>query len=88
MGFRFEIMSVSKLPRACIGVLDGRLVDGSVVAGMTAELIHDGERLPIHIKGLVLGSVSPGADVLSLTVDLRQEAVGLASIGDLIVSTS
>lgn len=88
MGFRFEIMSVSKLPRAYIGVLDGKLVDGSVVAGMTAELIHDGERLPIYIKGVVLGSVRPEADVLSLSVDLRQEAMRLASIGDLILSTS
>lgn len=87
MGFRFEIISISRLPKARIAVQDGRLLDGSVTAGVSAELIHDGQRLPIHIKGVVLGSVLPGADVLCLTVDLRQNAIGLASIGDLIVST-
>lgn len=88
MGFKFEIKSISRLDNAGVVVLDGRLLEGSVTTGISAELIHDGERIPTRIKGVVLGSVRPRADVVSLTVDLRQEAMGLASIGDLMVSTS
>lgn len=88
MGFKFEIKGISRLQKARIAVLDGRLLEGSVTVGATAELIHRGQRLPIRIKGVVLGSASSGADHLSITIDLRQEAIGLASIGDLIVSTS
>ncbi len=44
--------------------------------------------IPIHIKGGVLGSVRPEAEVLSITINRRQDAAVLASIGDRIVSTS
>lgn len=87
MRFRFEIMSISRLPQAGIAVLDGRLLEGSVTAGISTELIHGRQHLPIQIKGVVIGSARPGAAVLSITVDLRQEAIGLAAVGDLMVST-
>lgn len=88
MEFTFEIMKISRLQKAGIMVLDGRLFDGSVAAGMSAELIHGDQHLPIRIKGVVLGSVRPRDDILSITIDLRQEATGFAAVGDLIVSTS
>ncbi len=88
MRFTFEIRNIGRLSKAGVAVLDGRLVEGSVTAGISAELIHCGQRKPIYIKGVVLGSVCPGASVLSLTVDLRQKATALASIGDRIVSAS
>lgn len=86
MGFTFEIMSISRLEKAGVAVLDGRLLKGSAAVEISAELIHDGKRIPIHLKGAVLGSAYPGAGVLSLTVDLREDAMGHASAGDLIVS--
>lgn len=88
MGFTFEIMSISRLEKAGVAVLDGRLLEGSAAVEISAELIHDGKRIPIHLKGAVLGSAYPGAGVLSLTVDLREDAMGHASAGDLIVSAS
>lgn len=87
MSFRFEIIRINTLTRARIAVLDGRLLEGSVTTDISAELIHAEQRFPIHIKGVVLGSVCPGTDVLSLTVDLHQETMGLVAVGDLIVST-
>ncbi len=87
MGFTFEIMSISRLQKAGVAVLDGRLLEGSVTVGTTAELIHGGQRIPIRVKGVVLGATHPGAKLLGLTVDQREVAMGLASIGDLIVST-
>jgi hypothetical protein len=57
-----------------------------VNTGASAELVHAGQRIPIDIKGVVRGSVRPGADSLSITVDLGHEAIGLAVIGDLIVT--
>lgn len=86
MGFKFEILHISRLEKAGVVVMDGGLREGSVTVGISAELIHEGRHLPIYIKGVVLGSVRSGADVLSLTVDQREEAMSLASIGDWIVS--
>ncbi len=88
MGFKFEIKGISRLEKAGVAVLDGRLLEGSITVGATAELIHGGQRLPIHIKGVVLGSVRPRDDILSIAVDLRQEAMGIAAVGDLILSAS
>lgn len=88
MGFGFEFMTITKLRTAGVVVLDGRLLEGYVTAGMSAELIHDAERVPLHIKSVVLGTACPGDGVLSLTVDLCQATASLASTGDLILSTN
>lgn len=42
MGFIFEIESISRLAKARIAVLDGKLLEGLVTVGATAELIHAG----------------------------------------------
>ena len=37
MAYTFEITRVSKLAKAHVGVLDGKLLDGSVTTGSTAD---------------------------------------------------
>ena len=85
MAYTFEITRVSKLAKAHVGVLDGKLLDGSVTTGSTADLVHGGQHLPVVVKGIVLDSAKPAGGVLSLTVDLRQKAMELASVGDRLV---
>ena len=85
MAFTFEITGINRLARAHVGVLDGKLLKGTVMTGSQAELVHDGQRVPVRVKGVVLDSAGLASDVLSLTVDLREKAMGLAAVGDHLV---
>lgn len=85
MAFTFEITRVNRLARAHVGVLDGKLLEGTVITGSHAELVHDGQRVPVRVKGVVLDSVGLASNVLSVTVDLREKAMGLATVGDRLV---
>jgi hypothetical protein len=84
MAYTFEITAINKLARAHAGVLDGRLLNGSVTTGSKAELIHDGRHFPVEVKGVVLDSRAR-RDLLSITVDIRQEAMKFAAVGDTVV---
>jgi hypothetical protein len=85
MAFTFEITGISKFTKAHVGVLDGKLIEGSVTTGATAQLVHGAQHLPVRVKGVVLDSARPKNGVLSLTVDLREAAMKLASVGDRLV---
>ena len=85
MAFTFEITGISKFAKAHVGVLDGKLIEGSVTTGATAKLFHGAQQLPVRVKGVVLDSTHPENGVLSLTVDLRESAMAIASIGDRLV---
>ena len=87
MAFTFKITRVDKLPRAGVGILDGKLVDGSVSSRSAAELVHAGQRFPLKLKGVVLDS-SKGKDegIISLSLDLRQQGMSVVEEGDLLVS--
>ncbi|MYM65751.1 hypothetical protein GTP45_02745 [Pseudoduganella sp. FT55W] len=85
MAFTFEITHISRLAWAQVGVLDGKLLDGVVLIGAKAQLLHEGQHFPISVKGVVLDSVPPGTESLSLTVDLREAAIKVAAAGDKLV---
>ena len=85
MAFTFEITRISRLTKARIGVWDGELLEGSVTTDSTVELLHNGQRLPVRIKGVALGSTHPERTNLSLTVDLREAATKIAAVGDRLV---
>jgi hypothetical protein len=85
VAFAFEITRISRLAKAGVGVWDGELLEGSVTTGSTVELLHNGQRLPVRIKGVVLGPTHPQGTNLSLTVDLREAAAKIAAVGDRLV---
>ena len=85
IAFTFEITRISRLAKARIGVWDGELLEGSVTTNSTVELLHNGQRLPVRIKGVALGSTHPERTNLSLTVDLREAATKIAAVGDRLV---
>jgi hypothetical protein len=85
MAYTFEITSIAKLPRARIGVLDGKLLEGSVTTDSVASLVHGKERVPMHVKGVVLDSAKKFNNALSITVELRQHAMDIVSVGDRLV---
>ena len=85
MAFTFEITRISRLARAHVGVLDGKLLEGSVTTDSTVELLHNGQHLPVRVKGVVLDSARPKNTTLSLTVDLREAAMNIAAVGDKLV---
>lgn len=85
MAFTFEITGISKLIKANVGVLDGKLLEGSVITGATADLVHHGVHLPVVVRGVVLDSAKPKNGIISLTVDLRQKAMELVSPGDQLI---
>ena len=86
MAYTFEITGISKLARAHVGVLDGKLLEGSVTTGSTAELVHGSLHMPVVVKGVVLDSGKPKKGVLSLTVDLHQKAMEFVTVGDKLIS--
>ena len=65
--------------------MDGKLLEGSVTTDSTAELLHGGQHLPVRVKGVVLDSARPKNTNLSLTVDLREAAMKIATVGDRLV---
>jgi hypothetical protein len=85
MAYTFEITRISKLSGAHLGVLDGKLLDGTVIVGSVANLMHGEGHWPLHVKGVVLDSVVPVEGELSLTVDLREAAMKFAAVGDKLV---
>ena len=86
MAFTFEITGISRFPQAKAGVLDGKLVEGSVAIGSVVHLVHGTQHLPMRVKGVVIDSAnSPDYD-LSLTIDLREAAMAVACVGDKLVS--
>jgi hypothetical protein len=76
MAFTFEIAQIHKLSRAKVGVLDGKLLDGKVIFNSSAELIHNGQRFPMHVISVVLDSRMHRDDTVTLSVEQ----------GDLLVS--
>ena len=85
MAFTFEITQVNRLAWAKVGVLDGLVLDGAVLIGAKAQLMHDGHSYPLRVKGVVLDSVRHKKEYLSLTVDLREAAMKVATVGDKLV---
>jgi hypothetical protein len=85
MAFTFEITQVNRLAWARIGVLDGKLLDGKVLIGDKAQLEHDGQFYPLRVKGIALESVRTQREDLSLTVDLRDAGMKVATVGDKLI---
>lgn len=86
MAFTFEITAVNKFPDLRLGILDGKLVDGYVKIGAVAHLVRGTRRLPMRVKSVVLDSQGPD-DLISLTFDLRDEAMEIAEVGDRVDGT-
>lgn len=85
--FTFEIARVDKLASAGVATLQGNLLAGRMSSRSKAELVHGGDRLPLRVKGGVLGTAPSSDDeILSLSVDLRQERMSVVQKGDLLVS--
>ena len=85
MAFAFEITRIHRLAKAHVGVLDGKLLEGSVTTDSTADLLHGGRQFPVLVKGVVLVSTDSDKTTLSLTVDLREAAMQFAAVGDKLV---
>jgi hypothetical protein len=45
-------------------------------------LLHGGQRIPVHIKGVMLAGANTLGEVVSLTVGLGEPAMSLAVAGD------
>ena len=86
MAYTFIITGINRLPGARVGVLGGKLLDGVVTTGSTAKLVHGSQLIPVQVKGVLIDSSRPRKEALSLTVDLRQAAMKLVAIGDILVS--
>lgn len=82
MAFTFEITQISRLAQAHVGILDGKLLEGAIATGTIVHLVHGDQRLPLRVKGVVLDAAGRGDGALSVTVDLREQAMQLASVGD------
>lgn len=87
MAFTFEITHVDRFPRARIGVLAGKILEGSVNDTTTVDLVHGEQRLPLRLKGTVMGLPRRKLDfeTISLTADLRQPAMQVVEEGDRLV---
>lgn len=86
MALTFEITGINKFPQAKAGVLDGKLLEGSVAIGSVVHLVHGTQQLPMRVKGVVIDSAdSPDYD-LSLTIDLREAAMAVVCVGDKLMS--
>lgn len=66
-------------------MLDGKLLDGSVTVGSVVHLLHGTQRLPMRVKGVVIGAANSPHYDLSLTIDLREAAMAVACVGDRLV---
>jgi sulfate adenylyltransferase subunit 1 (EFTu-like GTPase family) len=88
MAFKFKITKVEKLPGAGVGVLDGTVVDGKVMPGQKVVLVHEGQRMPLTVAGVVLeNAVKRRTDSgLSISFKLKQPAFSFAKAGDELVS--
>jgi hypothetical protein len=88
MAFKFKITKVEKLPGAGIGVIDGTVVAGTVTTGQEVVLIHQGQRLPLQVAGVVLETCRAHRDSaeLSLSFKLKQPAFAYAQSGDELVA--
>lgn len=88
MAFKFKITKVEKLPSAGVGVLDGTVIDGNVIPGQEVVLVHEGQRMPLTVAGVVLENAAkrkakPG---LSISFKLKQPAFSYAKAGDELIS--
>lgn len=86
MAFTFEITQISRLAHAHVGILDGKLLEGAIATGAIVHLVHGNKRLPLRVKGVVLNASGRGDAALSLTVDMHEQALQLASVGDRLTS--
>ncbi|WP_147328098.1 hypothetical protein [Duganella sp. BJB476] len=82
MGYTFEVTKVRKVDNAQIGILDGRILEGRVRADSSALLLHDGQSIPVHVKGVLLCGGDRSDGLLSLTVGLGERAMKLVAAGD------
>lgn len=88
MAYTFKITRINKLSKARVQILDGELLEGVVTTDSAAKLVHDGRSIPVRIRGVVSGPAKGIFDnTLSLTVDLRQGAMKVAAVGDVLVGT-
>lgn len=83
--YTFRILRIHRLERARVAVLDGEFIEGRLNTFRTAELVHDGMRYPLEVKGVVLDYPWGQAHRVSLTVALNGEALVHACEGDLLV---
>jgi hypothetical protein len=86
MSFTFEVTHINRLTNAHVVVLDGKVIEGSVTTDSTVELVHGSQHYPVRVRGVVLGFANPGNTDLSVTIDLREEAMSIVAVGDRLVS--
>jgi hypothetical protein len=85
MYYAFEITGIAELPNAKLAVFDGKLIEGCVTTNSIAELVHGNQHFPLRVKGVILELANNQCSVLSLTVELGQEALAIAAIGDRLI---
>ena len=88
MAFKFKITKVEKLPSAGVGVINGTVLAGTVMTGQSVMLVHQGQRLPLQVAGVVLETNRTRRNLseLSLSFKLKQGAFAYAESGDELVS--
>jgi hypothetical protein len=86
MSFKFKIDKIERFSREGIGIIDGTILDGSVLTGQTVTLVHGESHFPFQVEGVVLDSHDHLLNKLSLSFKLRQHALDLAEIGDELIS--
>ncbi len=87
MAFKFKITNVERLPGSGIGVIDGTVVYGMVTTGQEVVLIHQGQRFPLQVAGVVLepSRAHRNSAELSISFKLKQPAFAYAQAGDELV---
>jgi hypothetical protein len=83
--FVFEVTRVSRLPKAGVGLLEGKLLAGKVLTNSQAELVHAGQRIPLRVKGVALDAVFRTDGNLVLAVGLLEPAMALVVVGDRLI---
>ncbi|WP_394787754.1 hypothetical protein [Rhodoferax sp.] len=88
MAFKFRISKVQKLPQAGVGVVDGTVLAGQVLTGQSVLLVHNGEKVPLRVEGVVMNNTrrADRTSELTLSFKLKQRALDLATAGDELVA--
>ena len=80
-----EITRIAALPNAGLAVFDGELIEGCVTTDSIAELVHGKQHVPLHVKGVILELSNNQCSIMSLTVEIGQEALAFAAVGDRLI---
>jgi len=86
--FKFKIEKISNLEKAKTIILDGILIDGTILTNSSALLDNDETKSVILIKGVVLGeSKLKESNCLSVTIDASKNktTLNLMKEGDFLV---